>query len=128
MPTPTKISARNPVCRLCGGFHESRYMLRIFCKAGLSKDLHLKVYKTCGIKISEDETRSAVLCRSGVTFVDKMDQLIRRAQSVDNTPSDLNSEYSVNGCVRSTFTFSHQPSMRLSKGMPPESFDVEWPQ
>ena len=100
MRTPTTISARNPVFRLCGGFRESRYMLRIFSKAGLSKDLHLKVLKTCGIKISEDETRSAVLCGSGVTFVDKMDQLIRRAQSVDNTPSDLNSEYSVKGCVQ----------------------------
>ena len=28
--TPTKISARNPVCRLCGGSHEGRYMPRIF--------------------------------------------------------------------------------------------------
>ena len=37
MSTSTKISARNPVCRLCGGSHESRYMLRIFSKAGLSK-------------------------------------------------------------------------------------------
>ena len=43
-------------------------MLRIFSKADLSKDLYSKVYKTCGIKISEDDTRSAVLCRSGVTF------------------------------------------------------------
>ena len=44
MSTSTKISARNPVCRLCGGSHESRYMLRIFRKAGLSKDLYAKVY------------------------------------------------------------------------------------
>ena len=51
-------------------------VLRIFSKAGLSKDLYSKVYKTCGIKMSEDDTRSAVLCRSGVTFVDKMDQFI----------------------------------------------------
>ena len=81
MSTPTKISARNPLCRLCGGSHESRYILRIFSKAGLSKDLYSKVYKTCGIKISEDHTRSAVLCRSGVTFVVKIYQLIRRAES-----------------------------------------------
>ena len=71
MSTPTKISARNPGCRLCGGSHESRYVPRIFSKAGLSKDLYSKVYKTCGIKISEDDTRSAVLCRSCVTFVYK---------------------------------------------------------
>ena len=68
-----------------------------------------------------------MLCRSGVTFVDKMDQFIRRAQSVDNTPSDLNSEYSVNGCVQLSPSL-HQPSMRLSKDMPPESFDVDGPQ
>ena len=59
MSSSTKISARNPVCRLCGGSHESRYMLRIFSKAGSSRDLYSKVYKTCGnvIKISEGDTR-----------------------------------------------------------------------
>ena len=31
--TPTKISARNQVCGLCGGSYESRYMLHIFSKA-----------------------------------------------------------------------------------------------
>ena len=106
MSIPRKISGRNPVCRLCGGSHESRYMLRIFSKAGLSKDLYSKVYKTCGIKFLTTiaDTRSSVICGSGVTlFVDKMDQFIRRAQSVDNTPSDLNSEYSVKR-LRSTVT------------------------
>ena len=78
MSTSTRISARNAVCRLCGGPHETLYMLRIFSKASLSKDLYSKVYKTSGnvIKISEDDTRLAVLCRGGVTFVDKMDQFI----------------------------------------------------
>ena len=52
MSTPPKISARNPVCRQCGGSHESRYMLRIFNKAGSCKDLYSKVYKTYGIKNS----------------------------------------------------------------------------
>ena len=61
MSTPTKISGRNPVCRLCGGSHESRFMLRIFSKGGLSKDLFSKVSKTWGVKISEDDMRSAVL-------------------------------------------------------------------
>jgi len=126
MSTPTKISERNPVCRLCGSSPESRYMLRIFSKAGLSKDQYSKVYKTCDINISEDDTRSAVLCRSGVTFVDKMDQFIRRAQFVNNTPSDLNSEYSVKQCVQLSPS-SHQPSKHLSKDMPPESFDVDEP-
>ena len=38
-----------------------------------------------------------------------MDQFIRRAQSVDNTPSDLNSEYSVKRRVQLSPTL-HQPS------------------
>ena len=38
MSTPATISSRNPVCRLCGGSHESHYMLRIFRKAGLFND------------------------------------------------------------------------------------------
>ena len=66
-----------------------------------------------------------MFCSGGVTFVDKMDQFIRRAQSVDNTPSDLTSEYSVKRCVQLSPS-SHQPSKRLS--MPPESFDVDEPQ
>ena len=90
-------------------------MVRIFSKDGLSKDLCSKV--ACGINISEDDTRSAVLCRGGVTFVDKMDQFIRRAQSVGNTPSDLKSEHSAKRCVQLSPS-SHQPSKRLSKVMP----------
>ena len=41
--TPIKISARNPVCRLCGGSYQSHYMLPIFSKAGSTKDLCSKV-------------------------------------------------------------------------------------
>ena len=94
-------------------------MLGISSKAGLSKDLYSKVCKTCGIKIS-------VLCRSGITFVDKMDPFIWRAQSLDNMLSDLNSEYSVKRCVQLSPS-SHQPSKSLPKDMPPESFDVDEP-
>ena len=53
-----------------------------------------------------------MLCRGGVTFVDKMDQFIWRAQSVDNTPSDLNSQYSVKRCVQLSPPSSHRPSKR----------------
>ena len=53
-----------------------------------------------------------MLCRGGVTFVNKMDQFIWGAQSVDNTPSDLNSEYSVKRCVQLSPPSSHQPSKR----------------
>ena len=67
-----------------------------------------------------------MLCRSRVTFVDKMDQFFRRAQSVDIT-SDLSSEYSVERGVELSSS-SHQPFKRLSKDMPLESFDVDEPQ
>ena len=75
MSTPTKISPRNPVCRLCVDSHESHYMLRIFSKAGSTKDLYPKVQKTCGIKISEDDMRSKafMLCQQGSCFIRKQD-------------------------------------------------------
>ena len=53
-----------------------------------------------------------MLCRGGVRFVDKMDQFIWRAQSVDNTPSDLNSESSVKRCVQLSLLSSDGPSKR----------------
>ena len=74
-----------------GGSHESRYILWIFSKDGLSKDLYSKVYKTCRIRISEGNTRSALLCTSGVTIVDKMDQFFggRKAICRHNSWSKL---------------------------------------
>ena len=59
--TPRKISARNPVCRLCGNVNETRHMLRIFNKSGKEKDLCFKMQKTCGIQITEDDTDSKVM-------------------------------------------------------------------
>ena len=137
MTTPTKISARNPVRRVCGGSHESRYMLWIFTKAGSSKDLCSKVYKSCGIKITEDDTRLAVLCRSCVAFVDKMDQFIRGGGGGGGlySESSISRQYavlyklrifdSVKRCFQLSPT-SHQPSKRplVLKEMPTESFDV----
>ena len=97
--TPTKISPRNPVCRLCGESHESRYMLRIFSKAGSSKDLCVKVHKTCGIKISEDDMRSR-LC------------FIRKHDGTVYSESPIHREYAVRSklrmcckALRSAFTF-----------------------
>ena len=80
-----------------------------------------KVHKTCGIKISEDDTRSKVLCRSCVSFVNKMEQFIQRAQSIENTLSDQSAEYAVKRCVQLSPS-SLQPSKRLSRNMPSESF------
>lgn len=120
MSTPTKISPRNPACRLCGDSHESRYILRIYRKAGSAKDLCAKVHKTCGIKISEDDTRSKVLCRGCVSFINKMEQFIQRTQSIANTLSDQSSEYAVKRCVQLSPS-SLQQSKRLPMNMPSES-------
>ena len=130
MSTSTQISARNPVCRLYGGSHDGCYMLRIFSKAGLSKDPYSKVYKTCGnvIKISEDDTRSAVSCRGGVTVVDKMDQFI--FSSICRQYADCSKLRIFCKAMHSRLSplSLHQPSKRLSKDMLPESFDVDGPQ
>ena len=93
MSTPTKIFARNPVYRLCGGSHESRYMLRIFSKAGLSKYLHSKVYKMCGINIFEDDTRSAVLY-VGVVLILLQDCKLLTKQNYLNKSRQVSSQVS----------------------------------
>ena len=106
MSTPTKISPRNPVCRLCGDSHESRYMLRLFSKAGSTKDLYPKVYKTCGIKnISEDDLRSKVLRQQELCFIRKQDGTVC-------SESPIHREYAVRSKLRicckamcSAFTF-----------------------
>ena len=81
MSASTKISTRNLVCRLMhdgshelshdgshDGSHESRYNLRICSKAGLSKDLYLKVYKTCGNAVKFLRTIRSVMCYVGVAL------------------------------------------------------------
>ena len=61
MSASTKISARNPA-------HDIRYMLRIFSKAGLSKDVYLKVHKTCGNAIKFLRTIRGQQCYVGVAL------------------------------------------------------------
>ena len=97
-------SKLNPVCRLCRDSYESRYE-RIFSKAGSSKDLCAEVHKTCGIKISEDDTGSKVLCR-GCVF-------IRRQDGTVYLESPIHREYALRSKLRicckamcSAFTFS----------------------
>ena len=53
--TPTKITIRSPVCRICGASRESRHVVRIFGKAWSTKDMCSKLRKTCGVNISEDD-------------------------------------------------------------------------
>ena len=62
--TPIKISAKNPVCRFCFEPKERRCVIQIFYKPGLTQELMQKVKLSCGICISENDTKSKVLCRS----------------------------------------------------------------
>ncbi|CAB3977324.1 Hypothetical predicted protein [Paramuricea clavata] len=55
--TPTKISARNPVCRLCCESKEGRHVIKIFSKTGLSQELCQKVELSCGISVIENDTK-----------------------------------------------------------------------
>lgn len=43
---------------VCGDSYKSHYVLRIFSKAGSSKDLRAKVHKTSVIKISKDPIKA----------------------------------------------------------------------
>ena len=95
--TPRKISARNPVCRLCGNANETQHMLRIFSKSGKEKDLCFKVQKTCCIQITEDDTDSKVICRTCEAFVYKMYDFIQRGQAIQTQVEQT--EYSVKRCV-----------------------------
>ena len=119
MSTPKKISARNPVCMLCGNSYESLRVLRIFSKSGTSKDLCVKVHKFCGITISEEDSSAKVICRVCVAFVNKMEQFIQKALSIQNMLYEENSEYSIKRCVQLSPSL-HKPWKRLSC-MPSES-------
>ena len=61
-----------------------------------------------------------MLCRGCVSFVNKMEQFIQRAQPIENTPSEQSSEYAVKQCVQLSPS-SLQPSKRLSSNMSSES-------
>ena len=90
--TPIKISAKNPVCRLCCEPKERRYVIQIFHKAGLTQELMQKVKLSCGICISENDTKSKVLCRSCVSFVNKMCDFIRKVRRLQNNYDETSDE------------------------------------
>ena len=67
----------------------------------------LKIRKTCGVNISEDDEASKVICRQCVAFVDKMNAFISKVQSMQERP--LFDDFSVKRCIE------HSPSNQLSK-------------
>lgn len=107
--TPKKITARSSVCRLCGCCYESRHMLRIFGKSGSDKDMCSKVKETCGIRITEDDSCSKLICRKCEAFVFKMSDFKQRSK---NMQIGIEQPCSVKRCVKLS-PLSKQPSKRL---------------
>ena len=107
MSTPTKISARNPVCKLCGGSYESPYMLRMFSKAGLSQNLYSKLHKISGITISEDDTTwyedNSVNLKW--RYIRRQNGSVYSESSIcrQHAVWSINSEYSVKRCFQLNF-------------------------
>lgn len=87
--TPTKIFARNPVCRLCAESKDSRHVVRIFSKAGGTQELCRKVEICYGIIITETDTKSKVLCRGCVTFLNRMYDFILKVRGLQNADEEL---------------------------------------
>ena len=112
--TPTKIFARNPVCMLCSESKDSRHVVKIFSKAGVSQELCRKVEYSCGISIADTDTKSKVLCRACITFLNRMYQFIIRARSLQNNDDDIPG-YAVKRCVQMSPSSSQQ-SKRLTSG------------
>ena len=113
--TPIKISAKNPVCRLCCEPKERRYVIQIFHKAGLTQELMQKVKLSCGICISENDTKSKVLCRSCVSFVNKMCDFIRKVRRLQNNYDETSDEaLSVKRCVEVSPSSSQPAVKRLA--------------
>ena len=106
--TPTKITTKNAVCRLCGGCQDTRHMVRIFSKALTSKHLCVKIKKLCGVEVCEDDGNSKVLCRQSVAFMNKMEDFIVKAQSLQENPPGI---ISVKRCMLQSPT--QQPSKRI---------------
>lgn len=80
--TPKKIYVRNP-CYLCGCSYESRYMIRIFGKSGIEKDLCAKIVNTCGVVIRNDANSSSkLICRKCEAFISKMVDFREKCQSM----------------------------------------------
>ena len=82
--------------------------VRIFSKAGTSKNLCVKIKKLCGVEVCEDDGNSKVLCRQCVAFMNKMEDFIVKAQSLQEKPP---SELSVKRCMLQSPT--QQPSKRI---------------
>ena len=113
--TPTKISTRNPVCRLCCEAKESRHVIKIFSKTGLTKELCQKVELSCGIRITESDTKSKVLCRSCVSFVNKICDFVIKVRRLQNSCDEsINEAYSVKCCVEVSPSTRQPPAKRLT--------------
>ena len=97
--TPKKVHPRNSVCRLCGDAFESRYMLRIFGragKAGSDKNLASKIRNVCGIFVTETDSLSTLICRKCEGLLSKASEFRQRSQIMQ---MQLEQQCSVKRCV-----------------------------
>ena len=97
--TPKKVHPRNSVCRLCGDAFESRYMLRIFGragKAGSDKNLASKIRNVCGIFVTESDSLSTLICRKCEGLLSKASEFRQRSQIMQ---MQLEQQCSVKRCV-----------------------------
>ena len=108
--TPTKISARNPVCRLCHETKDRRHVIRVFNKTGFDQELCQKVELSCGIHINENDRSSKVLCRSCVLFVNKICEFITKVRRLQNDES-VDEAFSVKRCIEVS-PVTRQPQLK----------------
>ena len=83
--TPKMIYVHSSVCRLCGGANANvvvRHMLQVLSKAGLEKNLPLKVHYACGIAINEGDCLPNLICRKCEAFIHKVCDFKQQCQNM----------------------------------------------
>ena len=96
--TLKKIHARFSVCRLYGGAHESRHMLRVLGKSGIDKNLPAKIHHACEITISETDCLPKLVCRKCEAFVFKVSDFKQKSQNIQ-VELELQQKCSVKRCT-----------------------------
>ena len=110
--TPKKICVRSLCCCSCGSSYQSRYMIRIFGKSGIEKDLCAKIVSTCGVTIRNDDySSSKLICKNCEAFISKMVDFRKKCQSMQ---VEEEQSCSVKRCIEISPSCK-QPSKRLAQ-------------
>ncbi|XP_057312277.1 uncharacterized protein LOC130653781 [Hydractinia symbiolongicarpus] len=71
--TPKKVyKGGKGVCRICAEETSAHHLTRIFSKSGKEKSLHHKIFRTCGLNVSEFELLPTTICLKCDRFINKM--------------------------------------------------------